>query len=630
MCGICGIIDFSSCSLPLVPIVQDMVSALHHRGPDHTAVSLHPPAALGHSRLSILDLSHSANQPMHSVDGRFHLVFNGEIYNFKELCSTLRQQGHTFQTSSDTEVLLRLYESYGTGCISRLEGMFAFAVWDSKKESLFIARDRFGQKNIYYHTSGSRFGFASEVQALLCDPTIPVRPNLNAIYQYLTVQSVPAPLSSFQDVQKLAPGECLLFTNNGIRKWRHWAPKFTSSFTGSVEEATEELESLLTRAVDTHMVSDVPLGFFLSGGVDSSLLTALACKQRDKIQSFAMGFADPLFDERPFAEQVAIHCGTQHHEETASEALCSFLPELVRKFGEPFADSSAIPMWLLSRMTSKHITVALSGDGGDDLFGGYERFLDPFIFSKTNPPGSWLEARRQQLVDNLASQNKTALYDSHLNTSTTAYYFHWARFCGNRKRLLATEALRLAAHPQYSIELLLERLRAANSIHPLDTIQQFEMDYYLATTLMPKVDIASMASSLEVRMPFLDNNVADFALSLPVNMRVHRLNGDKQGAFEKGYEPKWIVKRLAEKYLPSTIVYRRKKGFGVPLANWLREGLREILLDTLCSKSFEKRGWVNPEATKCLLKEHLEHQADHHHGLWTLLMLELWAQEFQI
>lgn len=621
MCGICGIVDFKEQKDQNINYVKGMVSKLRHRGPDFRNIVNKTPAILGHARLSIIDPSSLANQPMFSSCSRYALVFNGEIYNFKELRQELKKLGHNFQTSSDTEVLLNAYQEFGKECVLKLEGMFAFAVWDSLKEELFLARDRFGQKPLVFYHVENRISFSSELQSLLEDSKIKREANLTAIYHYLSVQSVPAPFSSFLGINKVEPAQCVLFKKNKpLKKWKYYVPEFTSSFTGTEQEATEELEDRLLKAVKTHLVSDVPLGLFLSGGVDSSLITAMASKINGKMHSFSMGFSEEKYDERPFAKKVATIYNTEHYAEISSPDIINLLPKLVRHYGEPFADPSAIPTWLLSQMTSNHVAVALSGDGGDDLFGGYERYLNPFLYPHGCAENDSLKNLRTQLEAALGANQ----IDKNLYMGIIKYYFHWSRIWEPQKKTLCSNELKQSTS-ETTFELMLQHFSKNNSGSLLDKIQDFELRYYLSSTLMTKVDIASMGASLEIRAPFLDNNVADFALSLPQKMRVAK---NSASSFNNGYEPKYLLKKVAEKYLPKEITYRKKQGFGVPIADWFKKELKEMVSDLFSSNSFKQRGWVCPDATFKLLKNHTEGKANYHFELWTLLMLELWAKEF--
>lgn len=620
MCGICGIFRPSGIAEQEQHIIQAMTQLLRHRGPDHQATYSDGRIALGHDRLSVLDLTAAAHQPMHSSDGRFILVYNGELYNYRELKKELEGVGINFQTSSDTEVLLQLFIAHGKACLSQINGMFALAVWDKKEQKLFLARDRFGQKPLFYAKQDNLFLFASEVMALFAHPDLQRRPCLNAIYHYLTVQSVPAPLSAFEHVHKLPPAHCLEITaDGGMELTRYWTPP-NRVYSRSVQEAEEELDCLLQRAVARHLLSDVPVGLFLSGGVDSSIIAAIACRQCMGIQSFSMGFAESDHDERRFALEASHLCGTVHSSSCVTADVMENLPEMVWHYGEPFGDSSALPTWLLCALSKQRVTVALSGDGGDDLFGGYERYLNPFLYAAEAP--SEIMQQHAELLHELQLENVDA---TGLTPALSKYYFHWARFCGQHKRRLCHPALRNAAHPPLSLQFLLEYRKQHQDLPLLDAIQRFEWEYYLASTLMPKIDIASMAFSLEVRAPLLDCELADFAASLPASMKVRALGNANAGSFGKGYEAKWLLKKVACRYFPYDFVYRRKMGFGVPLASWLRGPLKEFMHDVLSPTSsvFE---WVDQKEIQLMMDEHERGIKNHEYRLWVVLMLAMWKK----
>lgn len=619
MCGICGIAAVNGLAPEDGEAVAAMTRALRHRGPDRQDVAILPHCALGHARLSIIDLSDRAAQPMASADGRMRLAFNGEIYNFAELRREL--EPHAWRSSSDTEVLLELLAARGTACLPRLNGMFALAAWDGRERRLLLARDRFGQKPLFYAVVGSRLIFASEVMALFRHPALERRPSLEAILHYLSAQSVPAPLSAFAGVRKLEPGHLLEWHDGEIRVTRWWNPLDVPPFAGSAEEAEEELDALLRAAAARHLVGDVPLGVFLSGGVDSSLVTALACRRRAEMRSFCVGFARPEHDERPFAARAAEICGSRHESAEAAPDIADLLPRMAFRYGEPFGDSSAPPTWLLCAMTRRHVTVALSGDGGDDLFCGYERHLNPFLFGRDAPPDVLRVHADLVREARLAGVPEDILPDPGM----AKHYFHWARFRGDSLRGICSPELRGAA-PAPTLRLALEHFARHARLHPLDRIRAFELDWYLASTLMTKTDIASMASSLEVRAPLLDAEVADFALSLPAEMRVRRLDGADAGSLGRGFEPKWILKRVACRYLPESLVMRRKMGFGAPVGEWLRGPLRPLLEDALLAPETETARWLDRGGIVRMLEEHMTGAANHQYRLWALLMLAMWER----
>lgn len=624
MCGICGIIDRNASTEENKAVVWRMVSKLQHRRPDYQAVQCLGPATLGHARLASIDLASVANQPVRSHDGRYILVYSGEIYNSKELRNNLAAKGVYPQSQSDNEVLLLLWEKYGKDCLLMLNGMFAFAVWDTHLSYLTLVRDRFGQKPLYYAERNKGFSFASELRALMCDPNIERKADPKALFHYLTVQSVPAPLCAFAGVNKLAPGYFLEWDGTHVQTKPYWTPHFSHSFCGTEEEATEELDLRLREAVRTRLISDVPVGVFLSGGVDSSLITALACQSSGTpMSTFAMGVTEGGFDERPYARQVSNIYGTQHHDELVSPNILALIPELVRQYGEPFADSSAIATWYLARMTKQHVTVALSGDGGDELFGGYERYLSPYLFAQNIPDE--VASLHLQLASILESSSVSKDLFPMLSPATSKYYAHWSRIREPLKNTLCGPFFCEETCSYLSLGLMLQHFSRHAQSTELDRIQAFELEYYLACTLTTKVDMAAMHFSLEVRAPILDNAVADFAMSLPESLRVACSEHVSGGSLGNGFEPKALLKKVACRYLPASLVYRRKQGFGVPIGQWLRRDLRSWMCDTLLSKTCAERGWIDPSSVRHLVEEHLSEKYNHQHALWALLMLEEWA-----
>ena len=612
MCGICGLVAYAGVTNSDRDAVQGMVHSQLHRGPDAQGITEWDACILGHDRLAIIDLSDKAAQPMLSADGRFAMVFNGEIYNFPELRRELEHSGHVFRSTSDTEVLLEHFALHGPAILPRLNGMFAFAVWDIPGRRLTLARDRFGQKPLYHTSFDGRFAFASEVMALFRHPQLPRQPNLNAIYHYLTLQSVPAPLCAFDGVHKLSPGHWLELTSGGTPViTRYWSPDSVPAFTGDANEAEEELDARLQRAVARHLISDVPVGVFLSGGVDSSLVAALCpCD----IQAFSVRFGEAGFDESPFAVRAARHCGVPLSMLVAEADLASQLPDMARHFGEPFGDSSALATWALCAATRQHVTVALSGDGGDDIFNGYARHIEPFLFDGAPVPAS-VSAMARELECGMAET---------VSPAAARYTFRFSYFCGEHKRRLCGPELRAAASPPLSRLLLRDMFGLQHPEQLLDTIRRVELDHYLAATLMPKVDITAMAASLEVRMPLLDAEVADLAFGLPARLRVRRT--PDAGSFANGWEAKWLLKKVACRHLPRDLVYRRKHGFSVPLDAWLRGPLAEMLHGLLLDEESHCNRWLDRHELQRTVKDFLGDSARHGHRVWALLMLELWAR----
>ncbi|WP_298034603.1 asparagine synthase-related protein [uncultured Desulfovibrio sp.] len=551
------------------------------------------------------------------TDNRFILALHGRIGNIFSLCADLPD---THSITNDAVALLCLWRQKGSACLSDLDGPFALAVWDAHERTITLARDRFGLKPLYYTWQNRNFAFSSDAIAIA--PRFR-HANLNAIFQYLTVQSVPAPLCAFNGVSKLPHAVSLTWRMGAEPHVRqYWTPVFTNDFSGTLDDAATELHSLLTASMKRQQLVH-KTGMLLSGGVDSSLMAALFCEQGRTPATFALGFDDPGLDERPFAREVADLFRTEHHEILFPPPSASFIETLVTRFGEPFADSSALPTWLALRAAHEaNCTTAVLGDGGDDLFAGYKRHLSPFLCAGSGTEDVRTAQLRTEL-DGLAGHISLA---AGINAASARFYTHWARFWGPLKRDVCGEALCMAANPPASILLARHIFRQTSAQNLLNVIQLFELDYYLPCTLTAKVEVPARACGIATVAPFLCNEIAKFTLSLPAEYRVGACGG--AGSFGCGFETKRAVKRLAERYLPRSIVYRRKMGFGVPLAQWLRGPLRELLHDTLLSRRCAERGWLVPATVRRLLDEHAQVRRDWHHALWTLLMLELWAKTF--
>lgn len=551
------------------------------------------------------------------TDNRFFLALHGRIGNIFSLCAGLPD---IHGITNDTTALLCLWRHKGCACLPELDGAFALAVWDSHERTITLARDRFGLNPLYYTWKNNTFAFSSDAMAIA--PRLR-QANLNAIFQYLTVQSVPAPLCAFTGINKLPHAASLTWRIGSEPQVRqYWMPVFTNDFRGTLDDAATELHSLLTASVKQQQLAD-KTGMLLSGGVDSSLMVALLCEQGHPLTTFALGFDEQSLDERPFAREVADLFHTEHHEILCPAPSASFIETLVTQFGEPFADSSALPTWLVLRAAHEATcTTAVLGDGGDDLFAGYSRHLSPFVCT-----GGVLEddraARLRTELDGFAEHISLA---ASINAANAKFYTLWARFWGPLKHDVCGEALRMAATPPASVLLARQIFQQTSAQDLLNAIQLFELDYYLPCTLTAKVEVPARACGIATAVPFLCKEIADFTLSLPAEYRVGACTW--AGSFGCGFETKRAVKRLAERYMPRNIVYRRKMGFGVPLTQWLHGPLRELLHDTLLSRHCAERGWFVPETVRRLLDEHVHGRGDWHHALWTLLMLELWAKTF--
>lgn len=623
VCGICGILSFDGS--PGDPsMIARMNRTLVHRGPDDEGIHVGPAIALGERRLSIIDLSSAATAPLSNEDGTVWVVFNGEIYNFQELRTQLTARGHRFRTGTDTEVVVHLYEEYGVSCLAHLRGMFAFAVWDAVRGQLFAARDRFGKKPLVYAKTSSALVFGSEIKAITAHPAMAIAPNYAAIDAYLTYQYVPSPLTAFVGISKLPPAHFLLCTKTGaMRVERYWSPPASvATTTASLEELEAELVRQLREAVRLRMVSDVPLGAFLSGGVDSSAIVALMAQESTTpVRTFSIGFQEEAYNELPFARLVAQRYGTEHHEHIVTPQVAEVLPTLVKHYNEPFADSSAVPTFYLSKLTREHVTVALSGDGGDEAFSGYGRYGQVAQWERTGV----IPRAARRLVATVASSVLDRLPYRNA-TARVARAFAMLGGALPERYLLAMTVLK----PQeqrvcYTREFqgLLEGERHPPLTLPwspendgIDWMMQHDRHFYLPDCLMVKTDIASMANSLEVRSPMLDHVFVEFSATIPSSLKRNGSGGKK------------ILKSAVRSLVPEPIISRRKVGFGLPVGPWFRtawaEPLRELLLDDRATK----RGLFNRDALRRMVDEQVSGRRDWSDRLWSFAFLEAWFREF--
>jgi asparagine synthase (glutamine-hydrolysing) len=604
-----------------------MVDAQRHRGPDASGLWSDAHCALGHRRLAIIDLSPAGRQPLSNEDGTVWITFNGEVYNFQELREQLEALGHRFRTRTDTEAIVHAYEQWGEDCVRRLRGMFAFAIWDTRQRRLFLARDRVGKKPLFYARAGGVFLFASELQGLLAHADLPRRPDLGAIDEYLSWGYVPAPRTAFQGVFKLPPAHWLSvdLTPEGPvqRVERYWALAYEPKQSLTETEACEALRAKLTEAVRLRMISDVPLGAFLSGGIDSSIVVGLMAGLSERpVKTFSIGFEEAAFNELDHARRIAEKWGTEHHPLVVRPDALSILPMLVRHYGEPYADSSAVPTYYVSKITRENVTVALNGDGGDESFVGYERYLANQVAERIRRvPGRKLAAGllARLLPDSLNPKSRlrsARRFFSVAHQPMTERYRGWLTFFrGDAKERMYTGALRSVLRDGSPHLWFGSLLDAAGGLDPAEMAMAADVQSYLPYDLLVKVDITSMANSLEARSPFLDHEVMEFAASLPVNLKL------------RGGQAKYLLKRAFPDLLPPENVHRRKMGFGVPVGEWFRGPLRELLEDALISEQARARGYFDPAVVRGMVSEHLERRADHSFQLWNLLMLELWHRE---
>ncbi len=631
MCGITGWANLDARTPPpdgARELLHAMCERITHRGPDSEGLMVSTGVALGMRRLAVIDLQ-TGEQPATSEDGAVQVILNGEIYNYRELRSLLEERGHQFRSSSDTEVLPHLYEEYGTAMVEHLNGMFAFALWDARERRLFIARDRFGEKPLYWGVFDDTFLFASEPKALLAHPA--VRPGLNiaALRQYLSFDYVPAPLSIYEGIQKLPAAHYLTVEGGRVDVSQYWRLSYkTREPVPTEDEAAHRLESLLAESVRMRMVSDVPLGVLLSGGVDSSAVAALAVRaSSETVKTFSISFAESSFDESAYARAVASFLGTDHHEERLSVDLAANLVgEIGSWMDEPLSDPSLLPTYLLSRFTRRHVTVALGGDGGDELFAGYPMYWAHRLAALyARVPRFARRALIEPAVRRLPVKTKNLSFDfkarrfiSGAGYDQVARHHIWfGSFTPDEQNnLLSAEARRGTSVDDIyrdARRLLEEECDADNVV---ERMQSLDTRLYLAEDILTKVDRASMAVSLEVRAPFLDPRVAEFAASLPADYKL------------RGRKSKYILKRAVAPLLPPFVTRRSKKGFGVPVAEWLKGRLRPLARDLLSPERMRKRGLFDADYVTRLQDEHERGQANHRKLLWTLLMFELWYESF--
>lgn len=631
MCGIFGAVS----ALPVEWSAGASAAALaelRHRGPDAEGVWSDAHCLLGHTRLAILDLSPAGVQPMSSPDGALHVSFNGEIYNFAAVRAELEGLGHTFRSRSDTEVLLHGWQQWGPDCLRRFRGMFAAALWDARARSLFLARDRVGKKPLYYARRGGRLCFASEPAALLALLGDTPAPDLEALDAYLSWGYVPSPGSAFSGVARLEPARWLsvdVRVDGSLavsEPQRYWTLEYLPKLALPEREAAEELRARLREAVRLRMISDVPLGAFLSGGIDSSVVVGLMAEQAPgAVRTFSIGFEESEFTELEHAREVSRRWKTDHHELVVRAEAAAVLPELARRFGEPFADDSALPTYYLARMTRRDVTVALSGDGGDESFVGYERYRATALAERLRRwPGGAAAARALATVlpDPTRARGRMrrlARFAGAAALSLPQRYGAWVGgtvggFSAAQKIDLYTPELREAVSGAAPGRM--EALFAAtNGLDPAEAAGAVDVASYLPDDLLVKTDITSMCHGLEVRCPLLDTGVMELAARLPLDLKL------------RGGKSKYLLRRACADLIPPTISRRGKMGFGSPIAAWLRGRLRPMAEDLLLSDRARARGYFRPAAVRALLAGHAAGEADHSLQLWSLMMLELWHRE---
>jgi len=648
MCGICGEINFNTKGVK-VETIQQMNKVLTHRGPDDEGMvflqddkfyEVKKPlptglkengfeVGLGHRRLSIIDLSSAAHQPMCNENGSVWIVYNGEIYNFHDLRKELIDKGHLFKSNSDTEVILHAYEEWGVECLNYFRGMFAFAIWDSNLRRLFLARDRLGKKPLVYFHQKSHFAFASEIKALLQVPGIKREVNAYAIHHYLTYQYIPSPGTIFQGIQKLPPAHYLLYDRKGnIKIERYWRLHFNSNAQTGIDpqEVNDRIRKELEESVRLRLISDVPLGAFLSGGVDSSIIVGIMARlSRKPVKTFSIGFEEMEFDEISYARMVSKHFSTEHHEFIVKPNAIEILPKLVWHYNEPFADSSAIPTYYVANMTKDYVKVVLTGDAGDENFAGYPRYLrSKWVALFTKIPerarkdlASWFLKMFSSLHVREDRLNRLADFINTLSFDQAKNYFEQIKiFNKKEKEDVYTEEFTKDSEGWDPLGFLLDKYDEGDGNNLLDRLLYLDIHTYLPEDLLVKTDIATMANSLEARIPFLDHLFMEFAAGIPSHLKL------------RGFTTKLILKEAFSDLVPEAILKRKKMGFGVPISRWFRNELKDYIYEILLDRKTLNRGYFKREGIERLLNDHIASRYDHSARIWALLFLETWFRVF--
>lgn len=625
MCGIAGV--FHVDGQPADPeIVEKMTRLIAHRGPDGQAEWVRGAVGLGHRRLSIVDLSERGKQPMSNEDGSVWITFNGEIYNHQGLRSDLLTKGHLFTSQTDTESIVHGYEEYGEGVIQYLNGMFAFAIWDGRKQELFLVRDRLGIKPLFYGLFGDTFLFGSEIKAILAHPACQRELDTTALDLYLSLNYTPAPMTMIRGIRQLEPGQWMRVKANSreLEIVTYWDVDYSQKTDLTFEEAVEQFDSLLHAAVERRLMSDVPLGAFLSGGLDSSAV--VACMKNTAtgaVKTFSMGFGEASYNEAPYAREVAAHLNTQHFERTVTPDLAAILPKIVWHGEDPLADSSMIPVYYLSQMTREHVTVALAGDGADEILAGYPTYvatrwarLTEFI------PRPVIETAVQPLIDLLPVSDAKVSRREKLQRFTNGIGYGWQDahavwrqiHSESQKRQILTNGILNGSTRLFdTYRRYYERCQSEDM---LDKLLYVDTRFYLPNDMLAKVDRMSMAHGLEARVPFLDYTLVEFAASLPADYKLRRGVG------------KYILRKSMEKRLPKNTLTRPKAGFNIPVAKWLREELRDLLIDTLSVKNLTEVDIWQPSNIQKMIQEHMQRKRDNGYQLWGLLTFMLWWKQF--
>ncbi len=625
MCGICGVIIPNQDRRMDKSVLKRMTDSLKHRGPDDEGFFINDFVGIGHRRLSIIDLA-GGHQPIYNEDKSKLIVFNGEIYNFQENREFLLKKGHQFRTSSDTEVILHLYEEFGTSCVEKLRGMFAFAIYDIKEKTLFLARDRLGIKPLYYYFYNGKFIFGSEIKAILEYDDVNIDIDIEALSDYLSYLYIPAPKSIFKHVKKLAAGHWLLLKNENLIIQKYWDLQFETNNSLSENEWTEKLQSLLEESIKVRLISEVPLGAFLSGGLDSSLVVSImAGLKQEPVITNSIGFKEKEFNEIDYAREVSNLFNTEHHEYFVNPLNVEILDKLAWFYDEPFADSSALPTYFVSKMTRENVKVALSGDGGDENFAGYRRYYFDYLenelrmkipsFLKISiikllalayPKADWLPQifRAKTLLTNISLDHAEAYFNS------------MTHFNYNKKSKLLNPDVLYDLNDYDSFLLFRNHFDNSDDCDDLSRIQYLDIKTYLVDDILTKVDRASMANSLEVRVPLLDHKFMELVAQIPAHFKL------------RGKTGKYLFKKFAETKLPHQIIHRKKTGFSIPLDSWFRNELKFVFEEEVINTTSPINNILNKNYIRELWRNHQNKMNNYGVQLWTILMFEKWYQNF--
>ena len=621
MCGIAGFSLFEGIKNDADAILSDMCGVISHRGPDDEGHYADPSVAFGMRRLAIIDLE-AGNQPIHNEDKTIWVVFNGEIYNFVELRKELKLRGHTFYTNSDSEVIVHAYEEYGLSFVDKFVGMFGIALWDIKKQELILVRDRVGIKPLYYSLVDKELVFGSEIKSILQHPKISAQTNTDVIDEYFTFGYVSSPNTMYQDIFKIPAGHMARFTRDGFSVFKYWELTETESKITNIDEAVESLDELLDDSIKLRLRSDVPFGAFLSGGIDSSLVVAKMANQiPGSVKTFTIAFNEDGFNESVYAKRVAEHLGTEHHELTVNASAVDILEDLVWHFDEPFGDSSAIPTYFVSKLASEHVKMSLSGDGGDELFAGYSRYEKYFKLHAVKNIPEFIRKfglnALSKIFGNNIQGNKFKWYQERLSANDFEMYLMGVALTKSSMKTSIFSS-DIQNHHDSNFEFSGINNYRFNKYSDLSQLLMLDFNTYLVEDILNKVDRMSMANSLEARVPLLDHRFAELAFSIDNSLKYKNGNG------------KIVLKKMLSKYVPDELFERPKKGFSIPVSNWINNDLREMVDDVLNSSEIKTDSFFNHKGVMSALHDHRKGISDNSETIWLMLNYTMWKQKFNL